>query len=556
MSKLIPSISTSQFSASSYHSTCINLNQNNPLARIFKVIHARDMRTEIFSFFSMREVVCLSSVSKFFKDHSRPDLFEQIKNKLKTKKLNINDLEDFPPVFKEAFATFPGFFKELTFLDASCSHLSDKMLHQEQFTTILSFCPNLDSMNFAKQKTLTDDLLISILKQYPDFTSLNLQDCTSLTNKSAHALAKCKKLVYLNLNGCYWLNKNAFTTIAKECIKLKQVSLAGCHSIDDNAVMALANSCPQLLNVDISRCSAITRSSLLRLADRCPRLDNIRLSLCSRASASSFIYLVSKCRQLTTIDLSGCEWVTDEVVKEISENCKDLTYITLQNCNLLTDAGIIHLAQCIHLKIIALSNCKKITDKALTPLFSQCRELAHIGLNNLPAITDAPLVYLALRSKAIKKIGLAYSNKVTRISRFALTICSTLDGIIGYMPEFQKLRNELSYQASTPPGRKYTEILEKIALQIKRRQSAQDPDGMLSKSFIKIEAETTRLQNKLGKLSPANKLRLYKIIHRLADGPQTAGLKEWDNAHNNTPLLADALHILRHNRLYIATSTS
>ncbi|XP_038720382.1 F-box protein At3g58530 [Tripterygium wilfordii] len=159
---------------------------------------------------------------------------------------------------------FADNYPELEFLDLTrCIKLTDGGLKQ-----ILSKCSFLQSLNLYALSSFTDEAYakISLLSH---LRFLDLCGAQNISDESLSCIAKCKKLVSLNLTWCVQITDAGVMAIAQDCTSLEFLSLFGIVGVTDKCLEVLSRFCSNTLTtLDVNGCIGIKRRSrddLLRL---------------------------------------------------------------------------------------------------------------------------------------------------------------------------------------------------------------------------------------------------------------------------------------------------
>ena len=93
---------------------------------------------------------------------------------------------------------------------------------------------------------LTDKVLVPVLGANQKLVSLDLTNCTSVTNASMQKAAiSCGALEELRLRDCHWLSPESVVVVAMNCTQLRHVDITGCWEINDDALIVLVMYCAQ-----------------------------------------------------------------------------------------------------------------------------------------------------------------------------------------------------------------------------------------------------------------------------------------------------------------------
>ena len=105
--------------------------------------------------------------------------------------------------------------------------------------TIVTHCPNLETITLAGLKDITDTIAISIAHNCPNIQQISFRNCQ--------------------------LSDEGVCEIAVYCRKLTMIALSGIHSLTDKCVLALAEKCPYIRELYISGCAKISRQAVTYL---------------------------------------------------------------------------------------------------------------------------------------------------------------------------------------------------------------------------------------------------------------------------------------------------
>ncbi|KAF9971920.1 hypothetical protein BGZ73_005030 [Actinomortierella ambigua] len=84
-------------------------------------------------------------------------------------------------------------------------------------------CPNLRWLDISNQETLSDDFIASMIRLFPNLTTLKASD-TLFSEESMLALVgHCQNLVSLDISGCYNISSTTFQRFLCQCSKLRHL---------------------------------------------------------------------------------------------------------------------------------------------------------------------------------------------------------------------------------------------------------------------------------------------------------------------------------------------
>lgn len=117
--------------------------------------------------------------------------------------------------------------------------------------------------------------------------SLNLSNCTHLTDLSFRQGAGFPRLRNLQLAFCRNLTDEGFDAIARKNTSLEVLNISHCHIITITGLKALVTSLQQLSHLNLTRCSNLDDKSLAIISNNCGRLKSLNLSMCQKMTVAS-----------------------------------------------------------------------------------------------------------------------------------------------------------------------------------------------------------------------------------------------------------------------------
>ncbi|GAB2233084.1 hypothetical protein Droror1_Dr00002299 [Drosera rotundifolia] len=124
---------------------------------------------------------------------------------------------------------------------------------------ILNSCSSLQSLNLYALSRFTDKVY-SKISLLPHLRVLDLCGAQNLSDEGLASIAKCKKLVSLNLTWCICITDAGVLAVAQNCTSLNLLSLFGIVGVTDKSLEALSSSCGSTLEtLDVNGCINIKR---------------------------------------------------------------------------------------------------------------------------------------------------------------------------------------------------------------------------------------------------------------------------------------------------------
>jgi len=128
-------------------------------------------------------------------------------------------------------------------------------------------------------------------------------------------------------------------TIATGCPQLQSLNIRDCSEITDKGIIALATGCPQLQSLIMSYCHNITDEGIRALATGLPQLQSLEISQCRNITDEGIRALASGCAQLQSLNITGCNNITDEGIRAVATGCPQLQSLKISGCDNITAGG-------------------------------------------------------------------------------------------------------------------------------------------------------------------------------------------------------------------------
>lgn len=169
---------------------------------------------------------------------------------------------------------------------------------------VLRASPGLASISFDFSEWLTDEVLALCALHRRTLTTLNLRECSAITEVGLGALVSSMcALRVLSMPYCDSVGPDALDAIAAHCPEL-QVFYCFRHATSAGLIQ-LALKCPLLHSVHLSRVEAADDTAVEALARHCPLLKIVSLQGCARVTMYGVCALAEHCALLERLDLPG-----------------------------------------------------------------------------------------------------------------------------------------------------------------------------------------------------------------------------------------------------------
>lgn len=143
---------------------------------------------------------------------------------------------------------------------------------------------------------------------------------------------------------------------------------------------------------------------------------------CDLIDDSAFLSLPSDqvYEHLRILDLTSCARLTDRAVEKIVTVARRLRNLVLAKCTNITDVAVFAISRLErNLHYVHLGHCRHITDEGVKRLVQCCNRIRYIDLGCCSHLTDESVTLLATLPK-LKRIGLVKCTLITDESINAL----------------------------------------------------------------------------------------------------------------------------------------
>lgn len=193
--------------------------------------------------------------------------------------------------------------------------------------------------------------------------------------------------------------------------------------MEDPAILAFAYNCPNILEIDLHHCRLIGNEPVTALISFGQSLRELRLADCELISDAAFTSLPpgATYEHLRILDLTSCGRLTDRAIERIIDVAPRLRNLVLAKCKNITDVAVNAISKLgKNLHYVHLGHCNHITDEAVIKLVQCCNRIRYIDLGCCVKLTDVSVTKLATLPK-LKRIGLVKCNMITDESVYALS---------------------------------------------------------------------------------------------------------------------------------------
>jgi len=246
----------------------------------------------------------------------------------------------------------------------------------------------------------------------------------------SQALSQCKKLARLSLARCQQITDGGIEPLARDLPCLIALDVNHCPFISDASLELIATHVKGLIELNISFCVAVTTKGIQALARSTPTLQKLKLAGCGRVDDDGINALSSRFTRLEELDISFLHKVTGPVVRAALHNLLELHHLNLNDLHLLTDETFLYdeldgrpgaqRLMLAKLRTLKVSNCSRLTSKAVQYLAQRATELEDLDLSGCDDLDDNAAEFLTLdasrgarRNESLSRLNLNFCGKLT-----------------------------------------------------------------------------------------------------------------------------------------------
>jgi len=288
-------------------------------------------------------------------------------------------------------------------------------ISSEDFSTLAETCRFLTHINLA-DCDLTCETLEQLLVRNPSLMSINLSDCSRVTDSSMTLLGQlAPSLQILDMSYCTDITDDGLSAFSSGSGNTGIITPEGamCQQPLGEANPTL----PPLVELSFTQCHRITDRGLacLLLRPRCLHLRRLDLGHCVGVSGDAMCDVARHCRQLQYLLLTNCHELPESCLFAIATHCSELVHLDVFNCSdMVTDSGTQALAAgCSRLHTLNMYNCKNLSDAALRTLAQSCKGLRELIISSCVLVSDSGLYALADHCRELQLLDLSYCTKIT-----------------------------------------------------------------------------------------------------------------------------------------------
>ncbi|KAK6941966.1 Leucine-rich repeat, partial [Dillenia turbinata] len=185
-------------------------------------------------------------------------------------------------------------------------------------------CKHVVDLNLSGCKNVTDGSLQLIANNYWDLESLNLTRCVKLTDGGLQQIfVKCFSLQSLNLYALSSFSDEVYKSILL-LTNIRFLDLCGAQNLSDEGLSMIAK-CKKILSLNLTWCVQVTDAGVIAIAQGCTSLEFLSLFGIVGVTDKSLEALSRFCSStLTTLDVNGCIGIMRRSREELLQNFPNL----------------------------------------------------------------------------------------------------------------------------------------------------------------------------------------------------------------------------------------
>ncbi|CAK9213214.1 unnamed protein product [Sphagnum jensenii] len=239
---------------------------------------------------------------------------------------------------------------------------------------------------------LTDKGVSALLQAAPCLTSVNLSQCSLLTEGAVKAVADClgTQLCALSLEGCAQMDGLKLLPVLLQMPCLKKLSLSGVGGVKDEVVSELAVVLGSTLEeLHLADCRLLTDAAVVGVAACCLGLKVLDLDMLPLLSDMAISCLADGCRSLRVLSLKRAKLSDEAVAAFITASGSSLCEISLNSVRQAGDNTLVALAKHsrMSLEVLDMSWCRSVTDHGLGFVADSCPLLRELRLFGCTQVT-------------------------------------------------------------------------------------------------------------------------------------------------------------------------
>ncbi|KAH9805063.1 hypothetical protein WN944_002506 [Citrus x changshan-huyou] len=252
--------------------------------------------------------------------------------------------------------------------------------------------PALTTISLTGAYQLTDFGLSKLARSASALQSVNLSQCSLLTNEGINLLVKHLKstLRVLYIDHCQNIYAVSMLPALRKLNCLEVLSVAGIETVDDYFVTEIVRAhCLNMRQLVLANCGQLTDRALKFVGKKCSRLCALDLSHLDNLTDATVQYLADGCRSICSLKLCRNNFSDEALAAFLEVSGDSLTELSLNHVRGVGLNTALSLAKCSrNLLSLDLSWCRFIKDEALGFIVDNCSLLRLLKLFGCSQITN------------------------------------------------------------------------------------------------------------------------------------------------------------------------
>lgn len=236
--------------------------------------------------------------------------------------------------------------------------------------------------------TRTDDTILRMLARFPSLRTISLKKCSNFESFASLPMAvKTANLTSICFAGCIWLADTDIRALVPSLGELVSLDLSQCTYLSDDTLDSVSE-LPRLKKLLLCECTGFTTAGVVELLQRAPVLEKLDLKGCTKLT-SGVLNVPRADLPLTNLNISHCRmtslvfapWTRGSKLNRVeTSSFSNLQHLSLSS-NTQLSAVAVHLPS---LQTLSLASCKQLRELSLrTPSLqslnlSMCLELERV----------------------------------------------------------------------------------------------------------------------------------------------------------------------------------
>lgn len=280
-------------------------------------------------------------------------------------------------------------------------------IDNESITILLVIAKQLELLSFVGLKKLTDDGVVPLVSACSFLSSLNLNNCSQLTQKCLLYAAQSNKSLSTLHASCVYMSNEGLLSLCSLLSPLELLSfdISFCRDITDVSIIHMAETFRKLQFLNVCGLSRVTGKGLRAICEYCWNLRSLNFEDLFLLNDSAFLFShlddnrkeLLMLKELTTINVRDCPNLTDNGFFGIIDRCRSVQELYIRGCDKISDKTLSNmtnllrhptLAFCDHLVTLDVSFCQRITSSGILFLIAKCPNLECLNVSGIPTIND------------------------------------------------------------------------------------------------------------------------------------------------------------------------